>query len=369
MVSRAFGSKNRELLSNVVDTIIKLTFILAVFFTLFGILMLPVFLRITSPSPDAYADCNRYLSIYFWGISAQVFYNMSAGLLRAVGDSRSPLYVLIITAILNASLDFLLVGVIKMGVAGAALATIIAQYISAVILSILILRSPVFGKNILLRKPIDKSVVLEVFKIGIPYGLQRSIVSLSNTVVNSFINQFGSGAMAGWSVWAKLDQFSITTMNNMGAALTTFTAQNIGAGKYDRLRKGMRTDLIICLAVTYIYGIIFSVFSKHIVSLFNQDSEVLFYGSWILTVFFPIQPLNTIQHVYSSSLRARGNSVYPMIATLFCFVLVRQAFLHIIWNYHPEFQMILVSYIGTWCLCNIANWAAYRFYMQRTKIV
>lgn len=366
IISQVYGSKNKEQLAISLDTIIKLTLILAVVFTVLGILLLPVFLKISGTTDDVYDDCRIYLRIYFLGISAQIVYNMFAGILRAVGDSKSPLYVLCITTAINAALDLLFITLLKIGVAGAALATILSQYVSAAILWMMIQKSPVFEKPILRRQAMDKAVIKEILKIGIPYGLQRSVVSLSNTVVNSFINQFGSGAMAGWSIWAKLDQFSITTMNNLGAAITTFTAQNIGAKKYDRLKSGTRIGLIICIGTTYIYGICFSVFSRGIVSLFNRDPEVIRYGVLILTTFFPLQPLNSVQHILAGALRARGDSTSPMAATLLCHVVIRQSYIHIVWKFFQSFQVILYGYLGTWILCGISSYIAYRLSIKKT---
>ena len=229
IISRRFGAKDKEGLIVAVRTTVWLTFIMGILFTVVGIAMTPYVLRIMNTPPDVMEMAIEYLRVYFGGVSGLIMYNMCSGILRAVGDSKRPLYILLFSSVLNIVLDLLFIIPLDMGVAGAAHATNISQFLSAGILLYMLTRTEDFMPLELQRFTMDKKVLGVIFGVGLPFGLQRSITAFSNTVVISYINKFGSGATAGWSAQNKIDHIVFKTLQSMAAAITTFVSQYVGA--------------------------------------------------------------------------------------------------------------------------------------------
>lgn len=351
VVSRNFGAKDFKRLNIALRTIIWITLVIGISFTAIGLLGTPMMLRLLKTPADVLPDASAYLRIYFSGVLGLFLYNMCGGILRAIGDSRRPMMVLGLCSVMNIGLDLFFIKVFGMGVEGAAYATIIAQFVSAGVLFRFILNVEAF-QPLDFRKPVfDKETIKQIAVVGVPIGIRKSVISFSNTVVVSFINRFGSGAMAAWGIQNRVDSLISLTIQSMSTAITTFVAQNVGAGKRERISKGSK----ICMGMTFglctFYIILFVVFRVPIIKLFNQDPDVIEYGCLIFTTMIPLQFINSITHTCCGILQGYGESKGPMYIMLFCYVVLRQLYLQLLWPYFQSFRFVMLAFPFAWLCC------------------
>jgi len=318
--------------------------------TVVGLTLSPALLRLFRTPDDVFPEAKSYLQVYFCGMSGLVIYNMGSGILRAIGDSVRPLIALANTSAVNVILDLLFVVGFHMGVEGAAWATIIAIYISAAYLAVLLMRSPTAVRVELKKLGYDREIAHSVYAIGVPMGLQKSIVAFSNLLVISHINQFGSAAAAGWGVYRKVDTLVMNVINNIGQAMSTFTSQNLGAKKEQRIRTGAWFGTVFNFVICVILDVLLLIFREPIISLFNTDAQVLYYGGLVFLWSLPFQPANAITHAVSGTIRGRGDSKGPVMITLLCMVVLRQVYLNIGWNYFPTFVFAVSCYPFAWIM-------------------
>ena len=347
-IARYFGSDDRDMVQKAVHTTVTLSLVLGAAITAVGWLGTPLMLRVMSTPEDVFPEAVTYLRIYFAGISGLVVYNMGSGILRAVGDSRRPLICLAVCSVLNMGLDVLLVIGLGLGVAGAAAATIAAQFLSAGLLFFFLTRKDTVYCLHLHRLGMDAGILRSIIDIGLPIGVQKSLISLSNTMVVSRINYFGSSAAAAWGVYRKLDQVVTNITQNMSVAVSTFTSQNIGAGKTDRVKGGARAGYFISISVAALLDLLMLLFRKPLISLFILDSEVQFYGSVIFCTILPWQFLTSIVNVQGGVLRGQGDSRGPMLIMLLSYIAVRQAYLFIGWHWIRSLAFIASCYPFAW---------------------
>ena len=275
VISQFFGARNNTQLRKSVHTSIVTTTLLAFVFMLVGYYMTPPMLRFMK-TPDSITPlATTYLRIYFLGILGLMIYNMGSAILRAVGDSRRPLYFLILTSIMNVVLDLLFVIVFHLGVAGVAYATIISQFVSAILIMIVLFRSQECYSLRWNEMKIDQSMLGRIVYIGLPAGLQMAITSFSNVFVQSYINNFGAASTSGWGAYGRIDSFVILPMQSLALAATTFVGQNAGAGRIERIRTGIRTTLTLAIACTLAVCIPEFIIAPHVISLFSRDPQVM----------------------------------------------------------------------------------------------
>ena len=329
IIGNSFGAKNMEKLHKTIETVMTSSFVLCVLFTIISIIMVKPMLHMMATPENVFPAAVTYLRIYFAGISGLLIYNIGSGILRAVGDTKRPLYFLILTSVLNIILDLMFVILFHMGIAGVALATIISQFVSAILIILLLTRTKDVYRFSWHDMQIDFGILKAVFGVGLPAAIQSVITAFSNIFVQSYINYFGSSVMAGWSCYNKIDMFIMLPMSSMAMAATTFVSQNTGAGLDKRANDGTRTAIILSLVITGGIAAMIYLFADLAVSLFTQDHEVIHYGVLFLrlNVFFLL--LNCINHVLAGALRGRGDSRGPMIIMLTGFVLIRQIYLFI----------------------------------------
>ncbi len=329
IIGNSFGAKNMEKLHKTIETVMTSSFVLCVLFTIISIIMVKPMLHMMATPENVFPAAVTYLRIYFAGISGLLIYNIGSGILRAVGDTKRPLYFLILTSVLNIILDLMFVILFHMGIAGVALATIISQFVSAILIVLLLTRTKDVYRFSWHDMQIDFGILKAVFGVGLPAAIQSVITAFSNIFVQSYINYFGSSVMAGWSCYNKIDMFIMLPMSSMAMAATTFVSQNTGAGLDKRANDGTRTAIILSLVITGGIAAMIYLFANLAVSLFTQDHEVIHYGVLFLrlNVFFLL--LNCINHVLAGALRGRGDSRGPMIIMLTGFVLIRQIYLFI----------------------------------------
>lgn len=330
VIGQSFGAKDTAKLHDTIETTMTTTFVLCVSFTIIGILGVKPMLRFMSTPDDVFDEATTYLRIYFAGITGLLIYNMGSGILRAVGDTTRPLYFLILTSVLNIILDLVFVLALKMGIAGVAIATILSQLISAVLTMLLLTRTRDIYQFTWKDMKIDLKILKRIFAIGLPAGIQSVITAFSNVFVQSYVNYFGSGVMAGWSCYNKLDQFIMLPMQSMSMAATTFVSQNIGAKQERRANNGTIITISLCVSITAVIAAVLFFFAAPAVGLFSQDPAVIQSGADFLraNVFFLL--FNCVNHTLAGALRGRGDSRGPMIIMLVAFVGIRQIYLYLI---------------------------------------
>ena len=353
VISQYYGAHREEDVQKAVHTSILLTLFMAVIFTAIGLAMIPPMLRLMNTPEDVFPQSTTYLTIYFSGLIGLMLYNMGAGILRAVGDSQRPFYFLVLCAILNTVLDLLFVLIFKMGVEGVALATIISQAVSAVLILIVLMRSNSCIKFSPRKLKADWMLLKKIFKVGIPAAIQMAITSFSNVFVQSYINYFGADCMSGWTAYSKVDALIFLPMQSIGMASTTFVGQNLGKNQVERAKEGVRKSLILCVISVIIIMIPLMVFSAPIVSFFNQKPEVIEYGTLLLRWLTPFYLLSCFNQIYSGALRGAGNSKAPTVIMLSTFVVFRQVYLFIMSRVCNEIIPIAMGYPAGWFLCSL----------------
>lgn len=343
IISRYFGARNHESLEIAIHTSLAFTFIAGIIMTIVGILLSPLILELMGTPEDIMVNSVLYLRIYFLGVVSVMLYNMGSGILRSVGDSKNPLYFLIISSVTNIGLDLLFVVVFKMGIAGVAWATLIAQTISMLLTMLLLIKSKREYKVILSKLKIHKHMLVEIVRLGLPSGLQNAIVSFSNVIVQTNINAFGSLAMAGCGSYTKIDGFVILPAMSFAMALTTFTGQNMGAQKYDRVRKGGKTGCIMSCITTLVISAILLIFGPQVLAIFSNDPVVIDYGLYMMHVLVPGYLFLALSHAFAGIVRGAGITTIPMIVMVTCWCGVRMTW---ILTSVPIFKNIGVVFAG-----------------------
>ena len=370
VISQFYGAQKHDKVHDTVHTSIVITLLMAVLFTGLGIGIAPTMLRLMKTPENVFPEALTYLWIYFSGIVGLMIYNMGAGILRAVGDSKRPFYYLVVCAVLNTVLDLLFVIKFNMGVTGVALATILSQCISAVLVVIALLRSDNCIKLRIRDLKIHRDILKKVFIIGIPAALQMAVTAFSNVFVQSYINYFGDNCMSGWTTYAKVDQLLFLPMQSISLACTTFVGQNLGCNQEQRARKGVNLSLLLSVSTTFILLIPVMLFSPEIVAFFNDKPEVISYGTLLLRWISPFYLLCVVNQVYSCALRGAGNTKAPMIIMISSFVVFRQIYLFVMSRICNEILPIAMSYPAGWLLCSLLSAFYYhRVSLSKTRLV
>lgn len=352
VISQYYGAKRYDEVEKTVHTAIIMTLFMGIVFTFLGLGMTPLMLRLMNTPDNVLPESTAYLSIYFSGIMGLMLYNMGAGILRAVGDSQRPFYFLVVCAIVNTVLDLVFVLVFHMGVQGVALATVIAQCVSALLVIITLLRTNECIRLSLKKLRVHWQILKKIIYVGIPAAIQMAITAFSNIFVQSYINNFGADCMSGWTAYAKIDQLLFLPMQSIALASTTFVGQNLGCSQVDRARKGVRTAVLLACSATVLLMIPVMIFSAPVVSFFNSKPEVISYGSLLLRWLSPFYVLCCFNQIYSGALRGAGNSKAPMLIMLSSFVVFRQVYLFIMSRICNEIIPIAMSYPAGWLLCS-----------------
>ncbi len=333
VISQYFGAGKYEGVSKASHTAVIMTVVMSIVFTLIGVLGAPLFLNLMSTPAEVFPEAETYLTIYFAGISGLLLYNIGAGILRAIGDSKRPFYFLVVSALLNTVLDLLFVIKFDMGVAGVAYATIVSQGVSAacVFVTLFVTKLPVRLSFSKMRG--DFKILGKIIAVGIPAAIQMAITSFSNIFVQGYINFFGKEAMGAWTTFHKLDQFLLLPMQTIAIAATTFVGQNIGAGQYARSRRGVKVSLILALASSALIMIPLLFFAPQAAAFFNDSPSIVPLAVKVIYWVTPMYLTCCINQVMAGSLRGAGNARAPMIIMVTSFVGVRQLYLFIMANF------------------------------------
>ena len=352
LISQRYGAHDNDGLGKAVHTTIALTILMSVIATLIGQVIITPMLRFMQTPEDVMADSSRYLAIYFAGVAGILFYNIGGGILRAVGDSRRPLYFLIVSALLNTVLDLLFVLVFGMGVAGVAYATVIAQVISAALNIVVLVREP-GGYGLRWRQiRIDRDALRIILRLGLPSSIQSAITSFSNVFVQSYINFFGSACMAGYGIYGKIDALALIPVQSISMSSTTFVGQNWGAGQRQRAREGVRAAVIMSLISTVVLGALVFLLARPLTAFFSPEAEVIDYGVRFIHIVTPFYLMICFNQIYAGALRGIGDATMPTVIMLISFVVFRQIYLAVTKALGAGFIAVALAYPVGWILCS-----------------
>lgn len=349
VLSQAYGAGDRKGVSDSIHTGVALSLVLGVMLTAIGICLGGRVMGWMGTPENCMADATTYLRIYFAGSIGTVVYNMGAGILRAMGDSKRPMLFLMVTCILNVVLDLLFVAVLHMGVAGAALATILSQFISAVLPILVLMRLPQ-DRLELKRLRIERSLMGRILRIGVPAGFQFVTFDFSNILIQSGINSFGDITMAAWTAHGKTDAMTWMISGAFGVAITTFVGQNFGAQKYRRIRQGAWTCLAMSVALVGAVVAFILTFRTQILGIYTDNPEVIAVGSTIMLSIMPFNVIFMPIEVFAGTMRGVGNSLMPTLITGSCVCLFRVVWLMTVVQHWHTLRMLTLSYPISWIL-------------------
>ena len=352
VISQRYGAHDNEGLSKAVHTTVALTFIMSLIATAAGQIIINPMLRFMQTPEDVIGESGSYLSIYFAGISGILFYNLGSGILRAVGDSRRPLLFLILSAVLNTVLDLLFVLVFGMKVDGVALATVLSQVLSALLILLALSREK-GNYGIRWRKiRVDRESLRQILRIGLPSSIQSAITAFSNVFVQSYINYFGAACMAGYGVYGKIDAFALIPVQSISMSSTTFVGQNWGAMQPERARKGVRTATLMSILSTATLGLLVFVLARPLMAVFSPDEEVIGFGIRFIHIVTPFYLAICFNQIYAGALRGVGDATMPTVIMLISFVLFRQIYLAVTRALGAGFVAVALAYPVGWILCS-----------------
>ena len=350
IISQYFGAREENGVSRTVHTAIAMGLGGGLILSIAGIIVSPAILRLMDTPEEVMTYATTYIRIYFAGMIPSLIYNIGSGILRAVGDSKRPLYFLICACLVNIVLDIVLVIVFHMGVAGVSIATIFSQGVSAVLITRALMHSDDLYQLEFRKIRFHKAALISLIWVGCPTGIQSVLYSVTNMLIQTFLNNLGTDTVAAWSAFGKIDSLYWMVNNAFGIAVTTFVGQNFGAGKYDRMKKSVRIGLCMGLCTALTLTLIFYNFGTPLFRLFTSDENVVSIGMQMLYHVAPAYCLFVFIELLSGALRGTGDVVIPMLITCFGVCLLRIAWLFFIVPLAPGLNTIVLSYPVTWAI-------------------
>lgn len=354
IIAKEFGANNTKKMRLAIHTDVAFGLLAGVIMTILGVLCTPIILKWMHTPEDVLPQSIVYFRCYFCGSIFSVMYNIFVGILQAVGDSRHPLYYLIISSIINVVLDLIFVGGLKYGVGAAAVATVISQGISAVLCCIQLLRTEGDAKLNISEIRFDCENLKSIVRFGLPSGIQNSVIALANIVVQSNINSFGQYAMAGCGAYFKLEGFAFLPVTCFAQGLSTFVGQNLGAKRYDRVKGGVKFGIFCSLTLTEMIGVIFWLFAPTLVGMFSNSSEVIAYGvrqARVETLFYCMLAL---AHCIAGIMRGAGKATVPMVIMLGFWCVLRVTYITTALYFFPHIEIVFSAYPLTWTTSCVA---------------
>ena len=368
IISQYFGANDKRSVEKGVHTAVAMALAGGVIFMLLGLAFSSFFISIMNTPADTVTDSVIYLRIYFCGMIPNLVYNVGAGILRAVGDSKRPLYVLIVSCIANIILDIVFVLTFHMGVAGVAIATILCQCLSAVMVIMILMRSKDSFRLELKNIRIDREILGKIIYIGLPSGLQSLMYTVSNLLIQTSINGFDTNTVSAWAAYGKIDCVFWMIIGSLGISVTTFAGQNFGAGFYRRVRSGLRQCFIIAILFTIVLSGLLLHFGSSIFALFTTDADVIRVGTEMLTYFVPCYITYIGIEMFSGVLRGMGDSIWPMIITLTGVCVLRVVWIIVMVPIRHSLTTVMFSYPLTWVVTSVMFLISYELYVRKHHI-
>lgn len=360
IISRYFGAEDIKNVHRAVHTTVAFGIVAGLLMTAAGVLMSPQILIWMGTPESVMGESVIYLQIYFSGSFGFVMYNIFVGILQAIGDSRHPLYYLIISSVINVVLDILFIRVYHTGVGGAALATVISQAVSAILCMIQLICTKGSHKLQIKEIKFNRNILGQIIRIGLPSGVQNSIIAFANIIVQSYINAFGEMAMAGYGAYSKIEGFGFLPINSFTMAMTTFVGQNLGAKKIERTKKGARFGILITIGLAELIGVFVYLFAPQLIAAFDSTPEVIRFGVEKAQTAALFYCLLAFSHSVASILRGAGKAMVPMIIMMCCWCVIRVTFLAVTIPLTHSMQMVYIVYPLTWGLSSLAFLFCYK---------
>lgn len=352
VIARHYGARNNDALQKAIHTAVAFGLTAGTVMTVLGVTFTPVILRWMDTPQDVLPLSIQYFRFYFFGAIFVVMYNMFVGILHAVGDSRHPLQFLMISTCVNVVLDLTFVGLFHLGVGAAAVATTISQGLSALLCCIHLLRTKQIYRLRFSEIRFDSASLKDIIRVGLPSGIQNSMISVANVFVQSSINSFGSAAMAGCGAYSKLEGFAFLPVVCFSQALSTFVGQNLGARQYDRTKRGVVLGVGCGILMAECYGIIAYLFAPQLISIFNDAPAVVAYGTQHMRTICLFYFLMSFSHCMAAVFRGAGKASVPMYTMLFFWCFIRIGYIQLALPYANQLETVSWAYPITWvCSC------------------
>lgn len=363
-IANQFGADDLQGMNKTAQTSIAISLIAGVTVGLLGILTAkPLLLMMGSP-PDVIELAATYMRIYFAGMPATMLYTFAGAIMRALGDTKRPMIYLAISGVLNVALNLLFVIVFHLSVAGVALATVISTVLSA----IMIMRSLMSANGkiyVYWRKlSVNWQALKQITHIGLPAGFESAMFSISNVLLQSTINSFGSVVMAGTAISSSIEGFGFVALNCITQASLTFVSQNRGAGQYERIRRSMSNFMFLIIVVGIGIGVLANLFGEKFISVYNGEADVIASGMIRMRVVLSAYFTMGIMNVLSAQIRGLGNSLLPMIVSVSGICVFRLIWLYIVFPQQPTLQILFLSYPISWTLTALIHFICYRYVLR-----
>ena len=353
VIARAFGARQYDTMRKAIHTAIAFGLVTGALLTVAGVALTPTILRWMGTPADVLPQSIEYFRYYFCGAIFTVMYNIFVGILHAVGDSRHPLYYLIFAAFVNVVLDMVFVAGLGLGVGSAAMATTISQGVSAVLCLVHLLRVDAPYKVRLKEVRFHKDSLVQIVRYGLPSGVQNSVIALANVFVQSNINSFGKAAMAGCGSYSKLEGFAFLPVTCFTQALSTFVGQNLGAGKHDRVKKGVAFGVICSCSMAALLSCVSYAFAPQLIGFFIETQEAIGFGTAHMRTICPFFFLLAFSHCIAGVMRGAGKASVPMFTMLGCWCIFRVTYISIAVRYVNQLTTVSWAYPITWTLSSI----------------
>lgn len=350
IISRHFGAGNEKKVRSAIHTNVLVSFLAGIFLSLVGVILTPQILKWMGTAPDVLPLSTEYFRWYFSGVLATVMYNCLKGIMTALGDSKRPLYYLIFSSVTNVILDILFVGVFHGGVGSAALATVISQALSAILCLIRLMKKGHIYTISFKELTVNTRSLREIIRVGLPMGVQHSVISFANVLVQTNINSFGSDAMAACGSYSKIEGFAFLPVTCFSMGLTTFIGQNLGAGKIDRAKKGARFGVLAGITAAEVIGLIIFLFGPKFIGLFNSDPEVIRIGALQCRTEALFYFALAFSHCAAGILYGADKGVVPMFSMMGVWCLFRICYITVCMKLNHSIGLLFTAYPLTWCI-------------------
>lgn len=360
VIANQFGANEYDKLKKSISTLLAVSVLLGIVFTIGSLIFMKPIINILQTPKGVYSLAIDYLKICFLGITFQLLYNIGTAILRALGNTKDPLYFLIFSCILNLILDILFIVYFGWGVKGAAIATLISQILATLLVMYKIMSLDDNCKLSLKQIKIYRGYTKDIFLVGLPAGLQAIFMSISSLIIQSSINSFGAEAMAGMTIFAKVEGFLYFPLFSLGLAVTGFVGQNFGAKEYERVKEGINISLKISVYTSLIFIIILNIFAPYILRLFTNDAAVIKVGLESIRIVFPSYVLYAMNQIYIGSLRGIEKTFEPMLISLFAHCIFRVIWCFVLLQYFHDMKVIYSSYSVSIVLMFVLFYTSYK---------
>lgn len=367
MVARHIGERDDKKIHDCVHTAMILSVVCGFFVGTLGFFGSKGMLKLMNAPDDVIELASLYLKIYFLGSPGLLAYNFGASIVRSTGDTKRPLYILTFAGLINVVLNLVLIIVFKLGVSGVAIATIVSQYVSAFLIIIYLLKMPNACKLILSELKFNKTELKGILRLGLPAGIQNSLFSISNVVIQSTVNSFGSVAMAGIAAGSNYDSYVYTCTNAIAQTTMTFSSQNMGAKKYSNIGRVYRHCLILTTVIGVVMGLVGSAYGEEIVGLFSDDADVIVIGAERMIQIMPFYCFCSLMDVAASQIRGMGKSFEPMIVSLLGACGIRLFWIYFILPINKTLTFLYWAYPVSWAVTFFAQFVMYFILKSKMK--